>query len=138
MEAEKASHYGPLLAASPDGISPSLAERIRYGATVPAHTYIDSLRASARAYVALEETLSRYAAILTLSSCGPAPEGLGSTGNAIFNGLWTLLGVPCVSLPLMTVGGMPCGVQLVGLRRDEGRLLRVARWVEENAERITV
>ena len=91
-----------------------------------------------RGEAALEETLSRYAAILTLSSPGPAPEGLGSTGNAIFNGLWTLLGVPCVTLPLLTVGGMPCGVQLIGLKRDEGRLLRVARWLEEHASHVTV
>ena len=136
MEAEKASYYGPLLEASPDGISASLAERIRYGMTVPARAYIDGLRARDRAYAALEEVLSRHAAILTLSSPGPAPKGLGSTGNAIFNGMWTLLGVPCVTLPLMTVGGLPCGVQLIGLRRDEARLLRVARWVEENSNRV--
>ena len=138
MEGEKASYYGPLLAASPDGIAPALADRIRYGETVLARAYIDGLRARDRAYAAFEQMLSRYTAILTLSSPGPAPKGLGSTGNAIFNGMWTLLGVPCVSLPLMTVGGMPCGVQLIGLKRDEGRLLRVARWVEEHASHVTV
>ncbi len=138
MEAEKASYYGPLLEASEDGISSSLADRIRYGETVPARAYIDGLRARDRAYAALEDVLSRHTAILTLSSCGPAPKGLGSTGNAIFNGMWTLLGVPCITLPLMTVGGLPCGVQLIGLRRDEARLLRVARFVEQNAQRVTV
>ena len=138
MEAEKASYYGPLLEASPDGLSPSLAERVRYGGTVAARAYIDGLRAGHRAYAALEDMLARHSAVLTLSSCGPAPKGLGSTGNAVFNGMWTLLGVPCITLPLMTVGGLPCGVQLIGLRRDEGRLLRVARWVEQNAERITL
>ncbi len=137
MEGEKASYYGPLLEASPNGLSPSLAERTRYGMTVPARAYIDGLRARDRAYAALEDVLSRHSAILTLSSCGPAPKGLESTGNAIFNGMWTLLGVPCATLPLMTVGGLPCGVQLIGLKRDEGRLLRVARWVEQNAQRIT-
>jgi len=138
MEAEKASYYGPLLAASPDGISASLAERIRHGETVLARAYIDGLRARDRAYAALEDMLSRHSAILTLSSPGPAPKGLGSTGNAIFNGMWTLLGVPCISLPLMTISGLPCGVQLIGLRRDEARLLRVARWVEQNAKHVTV
>jgi Asp-tRNA(Asn)/Glu-tRNA(Gln) amidotransferase A subunit family amidase len=136
MEAEKAAYYGPLLEASPEGISPSLAERIRYGGTVTARAYVDGLRARDRAYAALEDMLSRHAAILTLSSCGPAPQGLVSTGNPIFNGMWTLLGVPCVSLPLITVGGLPCGVQLIGLRRDEARLLRVARWVEQNTQRV--
>ncbi len=138
MEAEKASYYGPLLKASPDGISPSLAERIRYGETVLGRAYIDGLRARDRAYAAVEDLLSRHSAILTLSSPGPAPKGLHSTGNAIFNGMWTLLGVPCITLPLMTVGGLPCGVQLIGLRRDEARLLRIARWVEQHAKRITV
>lgn len=138
MEAEKASYYGPLLAASPDGISPSLADRIRYGETVLARAYIDGLRARDRAYAAVEHMLGRHSAILTLSSCGPAPKGLGSTGNAIFNGMWTLLGVPCITLPLMTVGGLPCGVQLIGRHRDEARLLRVARWVEQNAQRIKI
>jgi Asp-tRNA(Asn)/Glu-tRNA(Gln) amidotransferase A subunit family amidase len=47
--------------------------------------------------------------------------------------MWTYLGVPCVTLPLMTVGGLPCGVQLIGKRRDEGRLLATARWVEDQA-----
>jgi len=138
MEGEKAAYYGPLLEASPDGISSSLADRIRYGETVLARTYIDGLRARDRAYAAMADMLTRHTALLTLSSCGPAPEGLGSTGNAIFNGMWTLLGVPCITLPLMTVGGLPCGVQLIGLRRDEARLLRVARWVEQNAQHITV
>ena len=58
-------------------------------------------------------------------------NGLGSTGNPAFNGMWTLLGVPCVTLPLLRVDGMPCGVQLIGKRRDEGRLLAHARWLEE-------
>lgn len=138
MEAEKAVYYGPLLAASPDGISPSLAERIRYGETVLGRAYIEGLHARDRAYAAVEDLLSRHSAILTLSSPGPAPKGLGSTGNAIYNGMWTLLGVPCISLPLMTIGGLPCGVQLIGLRRDEARLIRIARWVEQNAQRITV
>ena len=38
----------------------------------------------------------------------------------------------------MTISGLPCGVQLIGLRRDEARLLRVARWVEQHAKHVTV
>ncbi|HEX4892354.1 MAG TPA: amidase, partial [Hyphomicrobiaceae bacterium] len=68
------------------------------------------------------------------SAPGPAPKSLSSTGNAVFNGMWTYLGVPCVSLPLLTVGGLPQGVQLIGMRRDEGRLLATAAWVEAQAK----
>jgi Asp-tRNA(Asn)/Glu-tRNA(Gln) amidotransferase A subunit family amidase len=45
------------------------------------------------------------------------------------NGLWTYLGMPTVSLPLLEVEGFPVGVQLVGLRHDDGRLLRAGRWL---------
>ena len=58
-------------------------------------------------------------------------EEAARAGNAVFNAMWTYLGVPCVTLPLLTVGGLPLGVQLIGMRRDEGRLLATARWMEE-------
>jgi Asp-tRNA(Asn)/Glu-tRNA(Gln) amidotransferase A subunit family amidase len=59
-----------------------------------------------------------------------APRGFETTGDAAFNSPWTYLGVPCVSLPRLTVDGMPLGVQLVGGRGAEGRLLRTARWLD--------
>ena len=108
-----------------------LTEVLNVGAKVLGHDYVAALQARDTMYAAVEAVLGGYCALITLPSCGPAPKGLSSTGNAVFNGMWTLLGVPCVSLPLMQVGGMPCGVQLVGMRRDEGRLLATARWVED-------
>jgi Asp-tRNA(Asn)/Glu-tRNA(Gln) amidotransferase A subunit family amidase len=50
------------------------------------------------------------------------------------NGLWTYLGMPAVSLPLLEAKGLPVGVQLVGLRHDDGRLLRTARWLADEAK----
>ena len=50
----------------------------------------------------------------TASAPDEAPPGLASTGDSSFNRLWTLLGVPCVSVP-GAVGdhGAPVGLQLV-------------------------
>jgi Asp-tRNA(Asn)/Glu-tRNA(Gln) amidotransferase A subunit family amidase len=131
MGAENDAYYGPLLARHPEGISANLTGRLQAGAKVTGGDYVRSRNARHAAYAGIEAVLDQHSAILTLSSCGPAPKGFATTGNAIFNGMWTLLGVPCVSLPLMTVDGMPCGVQLVGKRRDEARLLQVARWLEQ-------
>ncbi|MFE1598429.1 amidase [Methylobacterium sp. ID0610] len=69
--------------------------------------------------------------ILTLSAPGPAPESLASTGDARFNRLWTLMGVPCVTVPVeTTAAGLPLGVQVIARFGDDGRALAAARLVE--------
>ena len=81
-------------------------------------------------YAGMEEVFERYDAVLTPSVPGEAPSGLDSTGSAAFNVLWSLMGTPTVTLPLLTgANGLPVGVQLVGRRNDDGRLLRTARWL---------
>ncbi|MFQ5924052.1 MAG: amidase family protein, partial [Anaerolineales bacterium] len=76
----------------------------------------------------------RYDAILTPAATGEAPLGLGSTGSPIFCTIWTLCGVPAVTLPLMQgAHGMPMGAQLVAAKGDDARLLRTARWLAKRA-----
>ena len=68
---------------------------------------------------------------LTLSATGEAPAGLESTGDPVFNRLWTLLHVPCLTVPCgKGAAGLPLGVQLIGPRRGAARLLAAGRWVE--------
>ena len=82
------------------------------------------------------EIFTRYDAILTPAAPGAAPKGLGATGDPSFCTLWTLLGVPALNLPLMRGGnGLPLGVQLVGPRHDDARLLRTARWLAAQVTR---
>jgi Asp-tRNA(Asn)/Glu-tRNA(Gln) amidotransferase A subunit family amidase len=128
--AENLAYYGPLLEQAPDKISKGLTDRLVGAKAIDARSYITAIRGRETAYAVIEEVLTNYTAILTPAAAGPAPEGLGSTGNPVFNAPWTYLGVPCVTLPLLEVDGLPLGVQLVGLRRDDGRLLRTARWLE--------
>jgi Asp-tRNA(Asn)/Glu-tRNA(Gln) amidotransferase A subunit family amidase len=68
--------------------------------------------------------------VLTPSAPGEAPEGLHTTGNAIFNRMWTLLHVPCVGIPVCRgPKNLPVGVTLVGPRLTDARLLAIAKAV---------
>ena len=80
----------------------------------------------------LDGVFERYDAIITPAATGEAPAGLDSTGSPLFNSLWTYCGVPAISLPLMRgSSGLPIGVQLIGRRGDDARLLRTANWLIE-------
>lgn len=130
--AENAAYYAQIFRRAPALISAGLTKRLETGFAVPAHQYIDAVRARERLYAVVEEILTNYSAILTLAAPGTAPKRTeGITGSPIFNGLWTYYGCPCVSLPLMEADGLPMGVQLVGARGDDGRLLRTARWLAD-------
>ena len=72
----------------------------------------------------------RYDAIITPAAPSAAPKGLDATGDPSFCTLWTLCGMPCVTLPLLqSADDLPIGVQLVGPRYGDARLLRTARWL---------
>ena len=131
MGAENHAYYGEFLRQPSGVLSDRLRQRLEAGAKIPASLYIHAVNARDELYSLVEKVLDRYDAILCPSSCGPAPVTLESTGNPVFNGLWTYLGVPCVNLPLFTANGLPLGAQLVGKRGDEARLLRTARWLDQ-------
>ena len=128
--AENAHYYGAYLRDRPELLSDKIRTRLKDSYDIPARDYIEALNERAVINDAIENLLTRYDAILCLPATGPAPRGFETTGDAAFNSPWTYLGVPCVSLPRLTVDGMPLGVQLVGGRGAEGRLLRTARWLD--------
>ena len=108
-------------------LSDVLCEAIDAGKSVPARDYIAALDWRALFSAGIEEILERADAILTPAAPGPAPLGLESTGSGIFNGLWTLTGMPAITVPVFETGdGAPMGLQLVGRRGDDARLLRSA------------
>jgi len=88
-------------------------------------------RRAEEARAAANDWASGFDAILTLPAPGQAPKGLGSTGSAVFNALWTVLYVPCLTMPAGAgPDGLPVGIQLVGRRHEDAKLLDVALWVE--------
>jgi Asp-tRNA(Asn)/Glu-tRNA(Gln) amidotransferase A subunit family amidase len=82
---------------------------------------------------ALDKVFDWHDAILTPATTGEAPVGLESTGSPIFCTIWTLSGMPAITLPILQGShGLPLGVQLVGSKGDDARLLRTARWLVSN------
>jgi len=115
-----------------DRLSTAARSAIEAGGRITARDYLAALDWPGLLNAGLEAVFSRYDAIVTPAAPGPAPVGLESTGDPVFNGLWTFCGTPAVTLPLLqSEGGLPIGVQLVGRRGDDGRLLRTARWLVE-------
>jgi Asp-tRNA(Asn)/Glu-tRNA(Gln) amidotransferase A subunit family amidase len=77
----------------------------------------------------INAAIGNYDALLLPSAPGEAPEGLGMTGSPIFQTMWTLLQVPCATVPFgKGPNGLPLGVQLIGKRDDDETLLRLAKW----------
>ncbi|WP_095590238.1 amidase [Actibacterium ureilyticum] len=112
-------------------LGPETQEALAKGNAILARDYIAALDWRGVLNAALSEVFARCDAILCPAAPGPAPKGLGWTGDAIFNGLWTLCGTPAVTLPLLTAeNGLPMGVQLVGPVGGDARLLRSAHWLD--------
>ncbi|UUX49349.1 amidase [Nisaea acidiphila] len=130
MAAEMVPYYGGMIDASPEKASEMIKARLAEARKVAAGDYVEAVLARGPINDSLSLLLDRYDAVLCLPATGPAPHGFATTGSAIFNGLWTYLGVPCVTLPRLSVEGLPLGVQLVGKPGEDGKLLRVARWLD--------
>jgi Asp-tRNA(Asn)/Glu-tRNA(Gln) amidotransferase A subunit family amidase len=133
MSAEMAANLEREWRLGREKLSPQLRELMERGREVRALDYQHALRSIGPVVESFDELfMERYDAILTPAALGTAPKGLGSTGDPSFCSLWTLLGMPAVSLPLMQgANALPLGAQLVGRRNFDARLMRTARWLVE-------
>jgi len=129
MAADMAHNLGEVVERGGEGSSKQLRDFLAEGRQVSAVRYL-AARAAARRYAAgITEIFKEYDAILTPASTGVASKGT-ATGNPVFCSLWSLTGLPALSLPLLSgEGGLPLGVQLVGPAGDDARLLRTANWL---------
>jgi Asp-tRNA(Asn)/Glu-tRNA(Gln) amidotransferase A subunit family amidase len=137
MEAELAQNLAREWDKGRAHLSERLRERIERGRAVAAVDYLESLAQIPRLNAGFAELFEqRYDALLTPCATGVAPAGLESTGDPMFCSPWTLCGLPAVSVPLMQgANGLPLGVQLVGPRHGDARLLRTARWLVDSVGR---
>jgi len=135
LEADLALSFSSEYERGKERLSPILRTMIEQGRQTLAVDYNRAVAAVPGLRRALDDLLQRYDVILTPATTGVAPAGLASTGSPIFCTIWTLCGVPAVTLPLLTgEQGLPLGVQLIGREGDDARLLRTARWLSTQAK----
>jgi len=113
-------------------LSPRLAQMLDAGMTTGADEYERALARAAEARAGFDGFFGECDAVLVPAAPGDAPLGLGNTGDPIFNRMWTLLGVPCVTLSARWAeNGLPTGVQLVGRIGNDARLMACAAFLEQ-------
>ena len=107
-----------------------LVEAIERGMTYKSSDYVEALEYREFIYNDFKEIFNDYHGILTPSSTGVAPIGLESTGSPEFSTIWTYLGLPSISLPILKgSNNLPLGIQLIGEKLDDARTLRTANWL---------
>jgi Asp-tRNA(Asn)/Glu-tRNA(Gln) amidotransferase A subunit family amidase len=130
MECEMAVNLAREYEQGREQLSASLRAQLERGRAASAFDYQRACARIPAINEGFEEIFERCDALVTPAAPGTAPRGLDSTGDPSFCTLWSLCGMPAITLPLLRgADGLPMGVQLVGRRDGDLRLLRTARWL---------
>jgi Asp-tRNA(Asn)/Glu-tRNA(Gln) amidotransferase A subunit family amidase len=126
---ESARALGWELANFPSQLSKTLTPRLQEGWKITRAEY-DATREVIRSCArVLAETMRDVDFLLTPSAPSEAPASLASTGDPVFNRAWTMLGLPCVTIPHgKGPRGLPLAVQLVGAFDSDSALLAWSHW----------
>jgi len=131
---ESLRNYADERLRNPGKVSAELMAIMKKSDGITFERYVAAQRKSVAFKAFVDSLFDKFDVLLCPSAPGEAPKGLEFTGNPRFNSIWTLAGTPCVTLPLGTGDrGLPLGVQLVGLRHADDRLLSTAHWVLHHA-----
>ena len=119
-------------------MSAGLREVIAEGRACTDQRYAED-RATADEYRAtVNDCFGDFDALLCPSAPGEAPAGTG-TGDPVFQVSWTLLGVPCLNLPMGTgPQQLPLGLQLIGRRHADADLMAVGEEIMREFQPIYV
>ncbi|AWB21731.1 amidase [Methylobacterium currus] len=116
-----------------DALPPRLRAALDAAQGIETASYDAARRTAHHARRGLKDVFSEggFDVLLTYAAPGAAPAGLDHTGDSRFNRLWTLMGVPCVTLPVdRTSAGLPVGIQVIARFGDDGRALAAAGLIE--------
>ncbi|MBV7498768.1 amidase [Achromobacter sp. ACM05] len=111
-------------------LSPKLQAILESGAQISAEQHIKNLERAAESRARVDTWFDQYDVLIAPSASGEAPFADLGTGDPQFSRAWTLFGLPCLNLPFATgPQGLPVGLQLVGARYADHRLLAIGAWI---------
>jgi Asp-tRNA(Asn)/Glu-tRNA(Gln) amidotransferase A subunit family amidase len=128
MAGEGAASFLPEYVTAHDKLAPALRERVENVSGTTPQQWLEAYALAESCRVQFDALFgAALDVVLTPSSPGEAPVGLHTTGDTIFNSMWTLLHGPNVGIPAgRGPNNLPVGVTLVGPRMSDSRLLRIA------------
>jgi Asp-tRNA(Asn)/Glu-tRNA(Gln) amidotransferase A subunit family amidase len=130
MAYESARSLGPLAETRPEDVSAKARAFFARGREISAEEYERTIRDRLRLIAAFNAWAAQYDAILTPPAIGEAPS-TETTGDPRFCSRWTFVGAPALVIPTgLGPSGLPLGLQLVGARASDRRLLAAAAWAE--------
>jgi Asp-tRNA(Asn)/Glu-tRNA(Gln) amidotransferase A subunit family amidase len=131
MAYEGARYFRELQRTERHLISPRLNELLDEGAAIAESEYEEARTRTSALREAFSAFIAAYDAVITPPTAGEAPPSLEETGNPAFCTMWTLLGVPAITIPVgVGPSGLPLGLQIVGAALADDRLLGIAAWCE--------
>jgi aspartyl-tRNA(Asn)/glutamyl-tRNA(Gln) amidotransferase subunit A len=132
LRAETASLHERLLPAHPEGYGPKLRGLIETGLLIDATDYVRARRIRRRYQREMSALFEKFDVLMTPPARGTAPEGIGTTGDPVMNGPWTLADFPTMTLPhALGNNGLPIGVQLTAAPGREASLIEMTKQIEE-------
>jgi aspartyl-tRNA(Asn)/glutamyl-tRNA(Gln) amidotransferase subunit A len=131
MHVEAAAVHAELFRQHADLYRPKLRATIETGTLIPAVSYLQAQRIRRQFRQDMTQLFRQVDCLIAPAATGPAPQGLGSTGDASFNAPSSFSGLPAITIPSgLSAAGLPLAIQLMGQAFAEDQLLAAARWCE--------
>ena len=131
VRSEAAAVHQELIHSNPDAYGPKLRDFVQLGELVDAASYLRARRIRRHYQREMIRQFEHFDVLLTPAAPGPAPEGIGATGDPVMQAPWSLADFPTMTLPCaLASNGLPLGIQLSAAPLHEGLLLEIAKAVE--------
>ena len=139
--------YRNLVNRSPDKVSQRLKNSLSAAEAMTPEDYAKNLLLREYAREAHKQCSTVADGIITLSCPGPAPIWNADedksklvnwpTGDPAFNFATSILGAPCVTIPMLSVDKLPVGIQIIGQREQDYYATQLAKWTHENVPKVS-